>query len=96
MIPDDNDQQLVQRWFLRSVLSGHPYGRSVVGTQKTLAAITLADVRECYRRHFTRDNLLFSFAGAVEITNDFHTDTVQAGAPVGVCVPSLALASPAP
>jgi zinc protease len=62
----DSDQQLAQRWFLRSLLAGHPYGRTVVGSQKTLAAITPDDVRACYRRHFTRDNLLFSFAGAVD------------------------------
>lgn len=63
----DSDQQLAQRWFLRSVLAGHPYGRTVVGSQKTLAAITVADVQACYRRHFTRDNLIFSFAGAVDL-----------------------------
>ena len=63
----DSDQQLAQRWFLRSVFVGHPYGRTVIGSQKTLAAITPADVRACYRRHFTRDNLMFSFAGAVDL-----------------------------
>ena len=26
----DSDQQLVQRWFLRSVFAGHPYGRTVI------------------------------------------------------------------
>ena len=62
----DSDQQLAQRWFLRSLLSQHPYGRTVVGSQKTLAAITLADVQACYRRHFTRENVMFSFAGAVD------------------------------
>src|SRR5690606_40379420 len=32
----------------------------------TLEAITVADVRRCYERHFTRKNLVFSFAGAVD------------------------------
>lgn len=62
----DSDQQLAQRWFLRSLFAGHPYGRTVIGTEKTLQAITVADVRRCYERHFTRRNLVFSFAGAVE------------------------------
>jgi zinc protease len=62
----DSDQQLAQRWFLRSLFAGHPYGRSVIGTEKTLQAITVADVRRCYERHFTRRNLVFSFAGAVD------------------------------
>jgi zinc protease len=62
----DSDQQLAQRWFLRSLFAGHPYGRTVIGSEKTLQAIGVADVRRCYERHFTRRNLLFSFAGAVD------------------------------
>jgi zinc protease len=62
----DSDQQLAQRWFLRSLFAGHPYGRTVIGSEKTLQAISVADVRRCYERHFTRRNLLFSFAGAVD------------------------------
>jgi zinc protease len=62
----DSDQQLAQRWFLRSLFAGHPYGRTVIGSEKTLQVITVADVRRCYERHFTRKNLLFSFAGAVD------------------------------
>jgi zinc protease len=64
----DSDQQLAQRWFLRSLFLGHPYGRTVIGTEKTLQAITAADVRRCYERHFTRSNLIFSFAGALDAT----------------------------
>jgi zinc protease len=63
----DSDQQLAQRWFLRALFAGHPYGRTVIGNPKTLEAITVADVRRCYERHFTRENLLFSFAGAVDV-----------------------------
>lgn len=63
----DSDQQLAQRWFLRSLFAGHPYGRTVIGTAKTLKAIGVADVRRCYERHFTRQNVVFSFAGAVDL-----------------------------
>jgi zinc protease len=62
----DSDQQLAQRWFLRSLFAGHAYGRTVIGSQNTLRAIGVADVRRCYERHFTRQNLVFSFAGAVD------------------------------
>lgn len=62
----DSDQQLAQRWFLRALFAGHPYGRTVIGSPRTLAAITVADVRRCHERHLTRDNLVFSFAGAVD------------------------------
>jgi zinc protease len=62
----DSDQQLVQRWFLRTVFAGHPYGRTVIGTERSLAAIQVADVRSCLEREFRQDSLLFGFAGAVE------------------------------
>jgi zinc protease len=60
----DSDQLLAQRWFLRSMFPEHVYGRSVIGSAKTLSAIGVEDVRRCYARHFTRENVLFSFAGA--------------------------------
>jgi len=62
----DSDQQLAQRWFLRSVFAGHPYGRTVIGSERSLAAIGVADVRRCLEREFRRDSVLFGFAGAVD------------------------------
>jgi zinc protease len=62
----DNDQQLAQRWFLRCVYGDHPYGRTVVGTPKSLAAIGLEDVRACIAREYRRDTVVFAFAGAVD------------------------------
>lgn len=62
----DSDQQLAQRWFLRGLFAGHPYGRTVIGSEKTLSAIGVEDIRRCYARHFTRENIVFSFAGAAE------------------------------
>ena len=62
----DSDQQLAQRWFLRSLFAGHAYGRTVIGSERTLANISVSDVRDCYARHFTRENLLFTYAGAVD------------------------------
>jgi len=61
----DSDQQLAQRWFLRALFAGHPYGRTVIGNPESLARIEVADVRRCFERHFVRDNVVFSFAGAV-------------------------------
>lgn len=62
----DSDQLLAQRWFLRSLFAGHPYGRTVIGSETTLRAIGVEDVRRCYARHFTRENVIFSFAGAAD------------------------------
>ncbi len=63
----DSDQQLAQRWFLRGLFAGHAYGRTVLGNRKSLAAIGRADVRRHVEQHFTQDNLLFSYAGAIEV-----------------------------
>jgi zinc protease len=62
----DSDQQLAQRWFLRGVFAGHPYGRTVIGSERSLAAISVEDVRRCLAREFRRDSLVFAFAGAVD------------------------------
>ena len=53
----DSDQQLAQRWFLRSVFAGHPYGRTVIGSERSLAAIGVADVRRCLEREFRRSEV---------------------------------------
>ena len=63
----DSDQQLAQRWFARSVFTEHPYGRSVVGTRETLARASVSHVEATLRRHFRAENLLFSFAGDVDV-----------------------------
>jgi zinc protease len=68
----DSDQQLAQRWFLRSVFAGHPYGRTVIGSERSLAAIGVEDVRRCLAREFRRDSLLFAFAGAVDAERAQH------------------------
>lgn len=63
----DSDQQLAQRWFARSVFAGHPYGRTVIGNTRSLEAIGVEDVRRSCARHFSRNNMLFSFAGAIDL-----------------------------
>lgn len=62
----DSDQQLVQRWFLRTVFAGHPYGRTVIGSLRSLSAITAEDVRRAWRRQYCQSGVVFSFAGAVD------------------------------
>ena len=62
----DNDRSLARRWFRRKLFAGHPYGRPVSGTPKSLEAIELADIERCYRQVFVAENLVFGFAGAVD------------------------------
>jgi zinc protease len=45
------------------IFAGHPYGHSAVGTVAGLGSITLDDVREFYRSHYTKANLTIGVAG---------------------------------
>ena len=62
----DNDRALVQRWFRRKLFEGHPYGRPVSGTVKTLPSFGVSDVRDLYARTWVSSNLVFAFAGDIE------------------------------
>src|SRR5690606_22342107 len=70
----DNDRSLARRWFRRKLFAGHPYGRPVSGTPKSLETIELADVEQLYRQAFVLDNLVFAFAG------DISPDAAEAAA----------------
>ena len=43
----------------------HPYGRSTIGTKKTLTAITIAQLQNWHIRHLARDNLVVAITGAI-------------------------------
>ena len=51
---------------ISDLLGGHPYGRPVQGTSESLSRLTLANVRDRYRRVYNGANLLVSIAGDVE------------------------------
>lgn len=61
----DDDERLVHRWFTRTLFEGHAYGRTVLGSTASIEAITVENVRQCLRRHFSQGNVVFGFAGAV-------------------------------
>lgn len=62
----DSDRALVRIWFRTALFAGHPYGRSVLGSPRTLETIGLSDVREHYARSIVRDNLLLAVAGDID------------------------------
>ncbi len=45
------------------IFAGHPYGHAPQGTVQGLASITLDDVREFHRQHYTQVNLMLGVAG---------------------------------
>jgi zinc protease len=61
----DDDAHLVARFFSRYCVPGHPYARSVGGTERSLDAIDLGDIRAAYRRSVVPGNLIIGVAGSV-------------------------------
>jgi zinc protease len=64
----DHDDALGMRFFVRELFDDHPYGRPSMGTEETLGAITLSDVTQWYRDHFTGPVLAQAAAGDIEAT----------------------------
>ncbi|HEX2731776.1 MAG TPA: pitrilysin family protein [Polyangiaceae bacterium] len=59
----DSDRSLARMWYRTAFFGAHPYGRSVLGTEQTLSAISPDDIRAHYARTIVRDNLLLAVAG---------------------------------
>jgi zinc protease len=53
---------------LSDIFAGHPYSERRFGTAKTLASLTVNDIRTFATQHFARDNLVVAVAG--DITPD--------------------------
>lgn len=45
----------------------HPYGFSVLGTEKTVTELTVEDLKQCHDKHFTPNNLTISLAGKINL-----------------------------
>ena len=63
----DTDPAELLGTYGRAFLFGtHPYARPVTGSEESLAAATLADIRRYYRSHCGADRLALVFAGDVD------------------------------
>ena len=54
-----------QRWW-ETAFAGHPYGRPVKGTQETLQAITIGDLKAYTHRVLARQNLKIAVVGDID------------------------------
>ena len=61
-----NDELLGLEMIQQVIFDGHPYGHAPAGTVEGLSSITLDDVRNFYRTHYTRANLILGVAGGYE------------------------------
>ena len=60
----DPDRLASRNWW-GSVFAGHPYGRPTRGTEESVNAITVADMRGFVARRLARDNLVIGVAGDI-------------------------------
>jgi len=61
----DNDRVVAQKALQRTLLEGHPYGRSSGGTTESVQAIGRDDVLGFYRRFVVQGNVVIGIAGDV-------------------------------
>ncbi len=59
----DDDATLAGRFFDRFALTGHPYGRTALGTAESLSRLARADAVAWVERNVRRGNVIVGFAG---------------------------------
>ncbi len=62
----DDDSALATRWFDWVCAPGHPYGRTSLGTEGSLAKIGLADVKALWQRQVVAENMVIGLAGDID------------------------------
>ena len=60
---DGNDEELGKEELYNIIHKGTPYGHQNMGSVSALESMTLEDVRDFYRRHYTQANLVIGLAG---------------------------------
>jgi predicted Zn-dependent peptidase len=80
--------------------AGHPYGRAVSGTRASVAALSIADVRDFYARHYRPGGLAIVSAGAIgadrlaeALAKRLEGWTAPGGAPAPRPAPALSAGS---
>ncbi len=59
----NNDEELGKEVLYGTLYAGTPYGHENAGTISALQKLTLADLKDFYRRHYTQGNLILGLAG---------------------------------
>lgn len=62
----DDDGSLVRRFFTRALYGAHPYGRTVLGTEASIGALSLEEARAWHQRALAGAQVIFGVAGDVE------------------------------
>jgi predicted Zn-dependent peptidase len=63
---DDDPEDLLHEEFCSALLGSHPLGRSVLGTEDSIGAMTRSALGNFYRRRYSGERMVFAVAGNVE------------------------------
>ena len=91
----NNDEELGKEVLLSELYAGTPYGHYSVGTVSSLQKITLDDLKQFYRQHYTQTRLIVGIAGGYKpeflerVKKDFSA------LPARDAAPALAIRPPA-
>ena len=93
----DDDGALATRWFDREVCPGHPYARTALGTEASLAALDRGSAAALWRAEVVAGNLLIGIAGDVDLaTAERLAGELGARLPRTPAPPPIALVAPPP
>ncbi|MGD0200109.1 MAG: pitrilysin family protein [Bryobacteraceae bacterium] len=59
----NNDEELGKEVLYNQIYAGHPYGHHDLGAVSALERMTVADLQQFYREHFTQSSLVIGLAG---------------------------------
>ncbi|HZH90578.1 MAG TPA: pitrilysin family protein [Pyrinomonadaceae bacterium] len=85
---EGNDEELGKEQLYNNIYAGHPYGHHNYGGIGALGRITLEDVREFYRTHYTQANMVLGLAGGYPATFPAKVKADFAKLPAGTPTPS--------
>jgi zinc protease len=89
----NNDEELGKEVLLSELYRGTPYGHFSLGTISSLQKISLDDLKEFYKQHYARSNLIIGIAGGYppqfleRMKKDFAVLSPKDAAPVGAIHP---------
>lgn len=85
-----NPQATLSREFFSTLYAGHPYGIPTSGTEDSLKALTIDDVKAFHARYYVAANVVISMTGAIDrATAEQIANAIDAQLPAGNAAPQL-------
>ncbi len=85
-----NPQATLSREFFGTLYAGHPYGIPTSGTEESLKAMTVEDVKAFHAQYYVAGNVVISMTGAIDRTTaEQIANIIDAQLPAGNAAPQL-------